>query len=205
MSEYQIREYRKEDELEWLDLHASVMVDSDAWWTVIHEKPEYENEIIDLVVEKENKIVGFITTEINSDVIDFVKGDYGFVWEFGVHRNHRGKGLGERLINKTHQLMNKKYNINKSIWFSQDERAQAYYEKLDMQEIERHWQFSVKPDKKLKQKLLEKGFNCWNMRGECKVENFAKVKDNFELIEDDDALKPRLCIGYSYTPTAKEE
>jgi len=204
MSEYKIRKYQKEDELKWLDCHASVMVDSYAWWTVIHQKPQYDNEIIDLVVAKDNDIVGFITTEIKADVIDFVKGDYGFVWEFGVHREHRGNSLGKRLINKTHQLMRDKFNINRSIWFSQDKRAQKYYERLGMQEIERHWQFLVKPDQKLKNSLLEKGFNCWNMRGECKTEDLAKVKENFELIEDDDALKSRLCIGYSHQPKVKE-
>jgi len=35
-----IRRYSSDDELEWLDLHASLMVDSYAWWTVIHQKPE---------------------------------------------------------------------------------------------------------------------------------------------------------------------
>lgn len=200
MSEYIIREYEKEDELNWLDIHASIMVDSYAWWTVIHKKPKYEHEIIDLVVEKDNNIVGMITTEINSDVIDFIEDDYGFVWEFGIHREHRGQGLGKRLINRTHTLLNKRYNIDKSIWFSQDERAQKYYASLGMKEIERHWQFSVKPDKNLKEQLLKKGLNCWNMRGSCGLENFDKVKENFELIEDDDNLKPMLCIGYSYEP-----
>jgi len=69
-----------------------------------------------------------------------------------------------------------------------------------MKEIERHWQFILKPDKNLKDKLLQKGFNCWNLRGESSVEDFDKVKNNFDLIEDDDALKPRICIGYEYNP-----
>lgn len=172
---------------------------------VIHNKPEYDNEIIDLVVEEEEEIVGFITTEMNSKVIDFIEGDYGFVWEFGIHREHRGKGLGRKLIDRTHQLMRKRYNINKSIWFSQDENAQQYYEKLGMTEIERHCQFSVKPGKKLKKKLLKKGFECWNMRGSCEVDQFEMVKNNFKLIEDDEALKPRLFIGYSYLPTRGEK
>ncbi len=205
MNDYEIRCYKKKDELNWLDTHASVMVDSTAWWTVIHSKPEYDNEIIDLVVEQSDEIVGFITTELNSNVIDFIEDDYGFVWEFGIHRDHRGKGLGKKLIERTHQLMRERYDINKSIWFSQDDNAQQYYEKLGMNEIERHWQFSVKPSKKLKNKLLEKSFECWNMRGSCDIEQFKKVKENFELIKDDEALKPRLCIGYSYIPETGEK
>lgn len=200
MTDYKIREYNEDDELRWLDVHASVMVDSYAWWTVIHKKPDYENEIIDLVIEKGNEITGFITTEINSKVIDFVQGDYGFVWEFGIHRNHRGYNLGKRLIDKTHSILNKNYNINKSIWFSQDKKAQQYYKHLGMEEIKRHWQFSIKPSRKLKDKLFKKGFECWNLRGSCEIEKFEKVKKNFNLLEDDDTLKPRLCIGYKYEP-----
>lgn len=198
MTDYKIRKYKEKDELKWLDVHASVMVDSYAWWTVIHKKPEYKNNIIDLVVEKEDDIIGFITTEINSKVIDFVKKDYGFVWEFGIHRAHRGNKLGEKLIDKTHNILNNNYDINKSIWFSQDKRAQKYYEYLGMKEIERHWQFSIKPDDNLKTKLQKKGFDCWNLRGSCEVGKLDKIKRNFNLIEDHDSLKPRLCIGYEY-------
>jgi hypothetical protein len=64
-----IRHYNEQDEREWLDIHAMVMVDFYAWWVAIHKKPYYENEIIDLVAQYESKIVGFITVEINSKVI----------------------------------------------------------------------------------------------------------------------------------------
>jgi len=200
MIDFIIEEYNPKDELNWLDVHASVMVDSYAWWTVIHQKPKYDNETIDLVIKKEGNIIGFITTEINSKVIDLIEDDYGFVWEFGIHRDYRGLSSGIKLIDKTHQILKEKHNIEKTVWFSQDKKAQKYYEKLGMKEIERHWQFSVKPDKELKDKLFQKGFNCWNLRGESSVKDFEKVKDNFSLVEEDDALKPRLCIGYLYNP-----
>ncbi|MEA3312838.1 MAG: GNAT family N-acetyltransferase, partial [Caldisericota bacterium] len=58
-----IREYKKSDELKWLDVHASVMVDSYAWWTVIHKKPKYKKDTIDLVAVCNDNIVGFITIE----------------------------------------------------------------------------------------------------------------------------------------------
>lgn len=193
-----IRRYQDEEELEWLDLHASVMVDSYAWWIVIHQKPEYENEIVDLVAVENNKLIGFITIEINPDVIDIVDGDFGFVWEFGVHRDYRGRGVGEKLIDRAHEKMREKYGINKSIWYSQDKNAQKYYEKHGMKEIARHWQFSVNPNEEQKEKFLKYNFDCWEMRGSCNPENFEKIKEKFNVVEDDDALSPRLCIGYQY-------
>ena len=68
-----IREYKESDELKWLDVHASVMVDSYAWWTVIHKKPKYKKDTIDLVAVCKDNIVGFITIEINSDIVKELK------------------------------------------------------------------------------------------------------------------------------------
>ncbi|ERJ11456.1 GNAT family N-acetyltransferase [Haloplasma contractile] len=196
--DYKIRPYSKSDELEWLDVHASVMVDSYAWWTVIHKKPIYKNDTLDLVaMNKVGKIVGFITIEINADIMSY-KENYGFVWEFGVHRNYRGNNIGFMLIKEAHKIMNEQYNANKSIWYSQDENARRYYLHLGMNEISRHMQFSVNPSEDLRRELLKDGFNCGQMRGTCNVEDFEKVKEKFDLVIDDDALNPQLCIGYEY-------
>lgn len=193
-----IRKYKKEDELEWLDLHASLMVDSYAWWIVIHKKPTYKNKNIDLVATIDDKIIGLITIEINSDIINIVKSNYGFVWEFGVHRDYRGYGFGKKLINRAHEIMKKNYGINKSIWYSQDKKAQNYYKKLGMKEIERHWQFSALPTEDQNGLFKKDGLNCWQIRASCEIEDFEKIKNKYNVIKDDDALKPRVCIGYEY-------
>jgi len=193
-----IRGYKESDELKWLDVHATVMVDSYAWWTVIHKKPKYKKDTIDLVSVYNDNIVGFITIEINSDIVKELK-NVCFVWEFGVHRNYRGNGIGKMLIYEAHKIMRDKYGINKSIWYSQDLKAQKYYEKLGMKEIERHWQFSINPTKEQLGMFKKDGFVCWEMRGSCSIEDFYKVKEKFKIIEDDDALKPRICIGYEFT------
>ncbi len=192
-----IHNYKKEDELEWLDLHASLMVDSYAWWTVIHQKSEYKNESVDLVGVIDNKIIALLSIEINADIIDIVEDDYGFVWEFGVHRDYRGNGYGKKLIKRAHKIMRESYGINKSIWFSQDKKAQKYYKSLGMQEIERHWQFSFLPTEKQKKEFQKDGLSSLEIRASSKVDDFKKIKDKYKLIEDD-ALKARLCIGYEY-------
>ncbi|PAB57389.1 GNAT family N-acetyltransferase [Anaeromicrobium sediminis] len=192
-----IEEYSSLDELEWLDAHASVMVDSYAWWVVLHKKPKYENQVIDLIAKIDNKIVGFITVEMNSEIIDIVKDDYGFVWEFGVHRNYRGNNIGYLLIEEVHKIMKDKFNTNKSIWYSQDERAQKYYEKLNMREITRHWQFTIEPNDKVKNFFNKDNVDCWEIRGACNVNDFENVSSKYEFSKDD-TLMPRLCIGYEY-------
>ncbi len=192
-----IQEYQPFMELRWLDVHAAVMIDSAAWWTVLHKKTVYEKNVVDLVALINGKIAGFIVVEINSEIIAEIN-SAGFVWEFGVHRDFRGNKIGKMLIEKAHEIMNTKFQINKSIWYSQEEKAQKYYEKLGMKEIGRHWQFSINPGKEIFDKLLKDGFNCWNMRGSCDPKDFKKVKKKFEIIEDDETLKPRICVGYEY-------
>lgn len=190
-----IRYYFEDDELEWLDVHASVMVDSYAWWTVIHKKPKYNNDTIDLVATYGNNIIGFITIEINADIIR-ERENVGFVWEFGVHRDYRGNNIGWRLIEEAHKKMRTKYGINKSIWYSQDESSQKYYKKIGMKEITRHWQFSVYPTQEQKEFYRQKGFNLWSMRGSCSIDEFPEVKKRFNVVEDDDPVNPRICIGF---------
>lgn len=192
-----VRCYEKKDELSWLDVHASVMVDSFAWWTVIHKKPVYKNETIDLVATVQGKIVGFITIEINSEVIPELN-HYGFVWEFGVHRDYRGHNIGLLLIQKAHSILNSKFEINKSAWYSQDEEAQNYYQRLGMSEVARHWQFSIYPNTEHKEMFSKQGLICWNIRGSCTIEDFEEIKEKFDVITDDDAVSPRICIGYEF-------
>ncbi len=197
MPEFSIRSYQKSDELHWLDVHASVMVDSPAWWSVLHQKPQYKNDAIELVAVDDAKIVGFIDIEMNAK-IDEKDHPAGFVWEFGVHRDFRSQGIGKKLIEQAHNLMKEKFRIDKSIWYSQDETAQKYYEQIGMKQIDEHWQFSIVASKDLFKQLLKKGFNCWNLRGSCRVANWEKVRSNFTIIEKDETLKPRLCRGYEY-------
>lgn|GEM_PF-3979927 len=47
------------------------------------------------------KIIALLTIEINADIIDLIEDDYGFVWEFGVHRDYRGNGYGKKLTDVT--------------------------------------------------------------------------------------------------------
>lgn len=189
-----IRDYESKDETEWLDLHASVMVDSYAWWIVLHKKIVFENEAIELVAFKDGKMIGFVVAEIDSDISEK---DTAFVWEYGVHRDHRRNNIGRMLIDNLHKIMNEKYQINKSIWYSQDPDSQKFYEHLGMKEIGKHWQLTIEPDKDQVKSFSENNFNCQNMRGTCKYEDIEKVKSVYK-VSGDNSLKAMLCIGYEY-------
>jgi hypothetical protein len=102
------------------------------------------------------------------------------------------------LIAKAHDLMKKSHNIIKSIWYSQDEGSQKYYERIGMKEIDRHWQFSIYPDERIKEIFERDGFKCWTIRGEFSIEDFETVKNRYDIVEDDDPINPKICIGYEF-------
>lgn len=190
-----IRAYQEQDELEWLDLHASIMVDSYAWWIVLHKKPSYKGEVVDLVVEENGTLLAFLTMELTPDFLDTSHGPSAFVWEFGVHREHRLQGIGRMLIRRGHEILAEK-GIYKSIWYSQDPQSQKFYEKMGMKEFDTHMQFAVYPTPEQKELFTKDGFDCWYMRGSSSVENYTWIKERYRVVEEEDALKPRLCIGY---------
>lgn len=190
-----IRNYKSEDELEWLDVHASVMVDSHAWWIVLHKKIIYENDVIDLVACDKNKIVGFILAELNSPMS---KKNEAFVWDFGVQRKYRGKNIGRMLIDALHNNMNQKFGIKKSIWYSQEPDSIEYYRHIGMSEIGRHWQFSALPSDEIKSICRTDGFFCQGMRGTCDIDKLDDIRKKYKLMDDDDSLKPMVCVGFEY-------
>ena len=199
-----IRPYVKTDELNWLDLHASVMVDSSAWWIVEHKKPVYRSpKVVDLVAQAGEQLVGFITVEVESEIMNGDP-DCGFVWEFGVHRNWRGQGIGRRLLEEAHRELKRRFAVTRTIWYSQEPNSQRWYEKMGMWEIGRHWQFSVFPTAEQNLQFKQDGFVCERIRGSCKPEDFARVRQKYNIVEDIDALKPRTCIGYEYDWTGDD-
>ncbi|MDQ3021771.1 MAG: GNAT family N-acetyltransferase [Bacteroidota bacterium] len=188
-----IRDYKTEEELEWLDLLASVMVDSYAWWEVKHKKKIHKNVVIDLVACDKDRLVGFTVAEIDEG-----EKDTAFVWDFGVHRNYRGKNIGWKMIQRLHKIMNEKYGLQKSIWYSQDPDSIKYYEHLGMKEIGRHWQLSVKPTTEQFKYFKKDKFCCWYMRGDCALNDLEDVKKNFITFENDDTAKPMICVGFEF-------
>ncbi len=191
-----IREYQPREELQWLDLHASVMVDSYAWWIVCHKKPVRENEVIDLVAIHKEGLVGFTVAEINSGIM--TENDTAFVWDFGVHRDYRGKNIGRKMIEHLHKIMNEKYGINKSIWYSQDPDSIKYYAHLGMKEIGRHWQLSIELSRDQNEFFRRNKFSCQSIRGTCGINELDEVRKKFKPMDDDDTLKPMICVGYEF-------
>ncbi len=64
---YDNSDYKDIDEKEWLRCRLLSFYDSSYYDDVIHKKPVYDNELIDLVAEEDGHIVGFIEIEIEKN------------------------------------------------------------------------------------------------------------------------------------------
>ena len=79
-----------------------------------------------------------------------------------------------------------------------DEQAQAFYEHLGMQELERHWQFYTRLPQDIAQGMREQDkFGLQLAYGTCPLDKLPALKETYRIREDE-LEKPLICIGYDY-------
>ena len=145
-----IRDYTAEDERAWLDCWARLTVTSHAWGLPAYQsKPRYARAAVELVTVPvaAASIVGLIDVEIENKPGELgllTESRCGFVWELGLAPECRGLGLGRRLIAAAAERLRDR-GIGRMEFWSMDEKAQAFYGRLGMREINRHWRFWVRP------------------------------------------------------------
>ncbi|MDZ4861738.1 MAG: GNAT family N-acetyltransferase [Candidatus Hydrogenedentes bacterium] len=193
-----IREYRSEDASEWLRVHAVIMTLSHAWNYCIQERPAYEgNESTLLVATNGEEIVGLTDCQY-----DNVPGDLcylhdsrgGYVCEFGRLPQYAGCNLGKRLIDATVASARDK-GIHRLEYWSQDRKAQRFYQRIGMREIGRHYRFRMKPAQAIKDIFRGPQIGVEYIYAVCLPEEWPLVKETYDII-DKHPLEPHLCIGY---------
>jgi ribosomal protein S18 acetylase RimI-like enzyme len=129
----EIREYRPEDEAEWMRVHAVILSTSHSWNYTIQERPAYEgHQSTRLVAMYDGKIVGLTDTQYENTIgeLCFLKDSPGgYVLEFGRLPEYAGRQIGKLLIDATVTDAAAKGFRRLEFW-SQDRRAQRYYARL---------------------------------------------------------------------------
>lgn len=98
-----IREYNDGDNFQWVRCRVLSFLDSAYFDNVLREKEHYENPSIELVAEVDNKIVGLIDIEYETE-----KGEVcynpnelgGVIWHIAVLPEYRGLGIATLLLNE---------------------------------------------------------------------------------------------------------
>jgi ribosomal protein S18 acetylase RimI-like enzyme len=194
----EIREYRDEDEAEWMRVHAVILSISHAWNYTIQERPRYDGyESTRLVAVSGGTIIGLTDTQYENEPgeLCFLKDSRGgYVLEFGRLPEYAGHQLGKRLIDATVEDAKRK-GFHRLEYWTQDRTAQRYYQRLGMREISRHYRFRMKAPDAVRQFAQEHCLAVEYLYACCLPEEWPLVKQKFQILEKH-PLEPHLEIGY---------
>lgn len=194
----QIRAYRQEDEAEWLNTWGQVAVTSYAWAALWHRKPGYERLALELVVELNGQIVGFMDVEIENAAGELgylTDSPCGFVWEFGVRPDHQGEGLARAMIAEARAWLTAR-GLSRMEFWSADEKAQSFYRHMGMAEMERHWQFYMKLPRSICEQMAADRVGVFTVYGQCPIDRLDAVAKEYQ-VRKDEAEGPKVCIGFN--------
>jgi len=193
-----IRQYRPEDRDEWLRVHAVILSISHAWNYSIQERPVYDGyESTKLVAVAEGRIVALTDVQYDNQPgeLCFMKDTRGgYVLEFGRLPEYAGRHIGQRLIEATIEDAKRK-GFHRLEYWTQDRRAQRYYQRLKMTEIGRHYRFRMKAPPEIADALIHQAIGTEYIYAACTPEDWPRVQSQHDIIRRH-PLEPHLCIGY---------
>lgn len=137
-----IRNYKKEDELGWLQCRVLAFLKTAYFDNVLNKKEVYEQPSIELVAEIDGKIVGLIDIEYEikeGTVCSRGKGLGGMIWHIAVHPDYSREGIGENLL-KVAEKRAIELNLNRfEAWTRDDEWVQNWYKKMEFSQVESYY------------------------------------------------------------------
>lgn len=194
----EIREYRAEDEAEWMRVHAIILSISHAWNYTIQERPNYEGfQSTRLVAVHDGKIVGLTDAQYENEPGEFclLKDSVGgYVLEFGRLPGYGGHRIGQLLIDATVEDAKKK-GFHRLEYWTQDRKAQRYYARIRMKEIGRHYRFRMRAPEEVKDVVGRNYIGIEYLYCACLPEEWPLVKEKYDIVTKH-PLEPHLCIGY---------
>lgn len=198
MDDIVIREYRQEDEAEWMRVHAIIMSISHAWNYTIQERPAYAGyQSTRLVAELDGRIVGLTDVQYENKLgeLCFLRDSLGgYVLEFGRLPEYKGLNIGKRLMEATVEDARLK-GFQRLEYWSQDRNAQRFYRRLGMKEIGRHYRFRFKPPQDIIDRMMQDCVGVEYLYGACMPEEWPLVQKKYEIITKH-PLEPHACVGF---------
>lgn len=196
--DFEIRPYQPEDRDAWMRTHAIILSISHAWNYTIQERPDYAGHAsTQLVAETGGRIVGLIDVQYDNEPgeVCFLKDTRGgYVLEFGRLPEYAGQGLGKRLMDAARDDALRQ-GFHRLEYWSQDRRAQRFYQRLGLKEIGRHYRFRMTAPRQVNDVFRDDRLVVEYLYGACLPEEWPQVKKKFDIVTKP-PLEPHLCIGY---------
>ena len=125
-----IREYTKEDELNWLRCRVLSFLDCSYYNDVFTKRERYKNDSICLVAEENKNIIGLIDVEIESETGSLCTAGSqagAVIWHLAVLPEYRRKHVAALLWEQAkHCLLAKRIRYCE-VWTQEDEAANRWY------------------------------------------------------------------------------
>jgi ribosomal protein S18 acetylase RimI-like enzyme len=124
-----IRPYEERDERGWLICRLLAFFDTAFFDAVEREKERYERPAIELVAEKEGKIVGLLDLECGSDGLAARPGSGGMIWHLATHPDHQRQGIASALLAEAERQAREREIVRLEAWTRDDAATQRWYER----------------------------------------------------------------------------
>lgn len=127
-----IREYEDKDNLEWVRCRVLSFLDTAYFDNVLKEKEKYNNPSIELIAETDNKIVGLIDIEYETEkgTVCYCTDELGAViWHLAVLPEYRNHGIATSMLNKAIDILKAKGIKRLEAWTRDDKWVNDWYMK----------------------------------------------------------------------------
>ncbi|MFX1507535.1 MAG: GNAT family N-acetyltransferase [Promethearchaeota archaeon] len=146
----EIRNYNPLDEDNWIKCQLYSYLESPYYDVLNKVKPRYENPAIELVGVENDRIVGILDIEIEQEQGHFCFNETersAMISVLGVLINHRGKGIGSKLIKKGIKLIQENYEIHRiEIWIREDPGTISWLKQLRFHKIHQFYEVILTTD-----------------------------------------------------------
>lgn len=196
LEDLKIREYRDEDEEEWIRCHALVYIKTNER-RLLKRKPRYTRESIELIATLSGKIVGFLDIELEDSQgqLCYKKGEgNGMLWDIGALEEYRRKGIATKLIDEALRLGKENYGMKRLEAWTIEEPSKRLYEKYGFEKFYESHHALISRREKLR---------AFDKDGMHIIELYAHVlpEDDLQAVKEKYQPEVFLCCGYEISIT----
>lgn len=130
----EIRAYQASDEQGWVRCRVLSFLDTPYFDDVHPTKEQYENPAIELVAVKDDKVVGLIDVECDTEedkICSLDEGLGGMIWHLAVHPDHQNEGIGQALMEQADVEAAKKGLNYLEAWTREEGNSHLGFERND--------------------------------------------------------------------------
>lgn len=125
-----IREYRGEDEKEWVYCRVLSFLNTSYFDDIRRKKEIYENSSLSIVAEKDGKIIGILDIEYErkEGELCYLKGELGgVIWNIAVLPEYRNISVATKMLNYAKMRLIELGIRRFEAWIQEDEEANNWY------------------------------------------------------------------------------